>query len=279
LGGEPDYETRFQAQAKEIEKLVGSSGKVTTLAGAEAKKTAIDQAANTIAQAATAADTFVLTLIGHGTFDGNIYKFNIPGSDLTAAELATMVNKIPATRQLVVNMTSASGASLQALQKPRRVVITATKSGTEKNATVFGRYWVEALRDPSADADKNESVSALEAFRYAERKTTEFYESAKRLSTEHPLIEDTGKGEGVKAPSAANGQGIAATSLAVLRLGAIQQAANDPAKRKLIQQREDLEERIDKLKYEKAAMPADEYRRQLASLALQLAKVQEELDK
>ena len=52
------------------------------------------------------------------------------------------------------------------------MVITATKTGTEKNATVFARYWVEALRDPAADTDKNETISALEAFRYAERKIT-----------------------------------------------------------------------------------------------------------
>ena len=28
------------------------------------------------------------TLIGHGTYDGVDYKFNIPGADITAAELA-----------------------------------------------------------------------------------------------------------------------------------------------------------------------------------------------
>ena len=279
LGGEPDYEQRFTSQAKEIEKLVGQSGKVTTLVGADAKKTKIDEAAADIASKAQAADTFVLTLIGHGTFDGAAYKFNIPGPDITSPELAALCNKIPATKQLVVNMTSASGASLAALQKPRRVIIAATKAGTEKNATVFGRYWVEALRDPGADSDKNESVSALEAFRYAERKTTDFYESNKRLATEHAVIEDTGKGEGVKAPSAANGQGIAASSLSVLRLGSVQQAANDPAKKKLIAEREEVEELIDKLKYEKAAMPSDQYRRQLQTLMIQLAKVQEALDK
>jgi len=279
LGGEPDYEQRFTSQAKEIEKLVGASGKVTTLIGADAKKTKIDEAAADIAGKAQANDTFVLTLIGHGTFDGTSYKFNIPGPDVTGADLAALCNKIPATKQLVVNMTSASGASLAALQKPRRVVITATKAGTEKNATVFGRYWVEGLRDPGADSDKNESVSALEAFRYAERKTTDFYESNKRLATEHAVIEDTGKGEGVKAPSAANGQGIAASSLAVLRMGSVQQAANDPVKKKLIAEREEVEELIDKLKYEKAAMPSDQYRRQLQTLMIQLAKVQEALDK
>ena len=96
---------------------------------------------------------------------------------------------------LMVNMTSASGGSLDALRKPGRIVISATKSGTEKNATVFARYWVEALRDPAADTDKNETVSALEAFRYAQRKTGAFYESEKRLATEHAVLDEGGKPE------------------------------------------------------------------------------------
>ena len=78
-----------------------------------------------------------------------------------------MCDRIPARRQLIVNATSASGGSVAALEKPGRGVIAATKSGTEKNATVFARYWVEALRDPAADVDKNESITALEAFEYA----------------------------------------------------------------------------------------------------------------
>src|SRR6202007_1885478 len=111
-------------------------------------------------------------------------------------DLAALLDHVPATRQLVVNMTSSSGGSLSFLQKKSRIVIAATKTGTEKNATVFARYWAEALREPAADADKNESVSALEAFRYASQKTKEFFETAKRLETEHSVIEDTGKGSG-----------------------------------------------------------------------------------
>jgi len=86
-------------------------------------------------------------------------------------------------------------------------VIAATRTGTEKNATVFARYWAEALRDPAADVDKTETISALEAFRFAQRKTADFYESQKRLATEHAVLEDTGKGEGERAPSAENGEG------------------------------------------------------------------------
>ena len=116
------------------------------------------------------------------------------------------------------------------LEKPKRVVITATKAGTEKNATVFPRYWIEGLRDPAADSDKNEIVTALEVFRYAEEKTAKFYETQKRLSTEHALIEDAGKGEGVKIPSAENGEGLTAGRFAVLHLGRAAAQSRDPAK-------------------------------------------------
>jgi cell division protein FtsB len=65
----------------------------------------------------------------------------------------------------------------------------------------------------------------------------------------------------------------------VVRFGAAQRVAQDPVKRKLLARREELEQQIDRLKYQKAAMPAEEYRKQLAALLLDLAKTQAELDK
>ncbi len=221
----------------------------------------------------------MLMLIGHGSYDGFQYKMNLPGPDISAEELAALLDRIPAGKQLVVNMTSSSGGSLQALKRPGRAVITATKSGTESNATVFARYWVQALRDPAADLDKNETVTALEAFRYADRKTAEFYETQKRLATEHALLEDTGKGEGVRNPSAENGNGLLAARFPLLRMGAAEVAANTPEKQKLLAKKEDLEQAIDKLKYEKAAMPLEQYKQQLTSLLLELAKTNSELEK
>lgn len=282
LGGEKDYEQRFAAQSKEIEKLLRGSGgdvNVITLAGADATRDKIKAAFERIASAAKPDDAFVLMLIGHGSYDGNDYKFNIPGPDYSGTELAALCDRVPATRQLVVNTTSASGGSLLALQKPKRAVIAATKAGSERNATVFARYWVEALRDAAADGDKNEVVSALEAYRYADRKTVEFYETNKRLSTEHAVLEDTGSGEAVRAPSTANGQGLLAASFPLLRIGSAQRAAADPAKRRLLEQKEQLEQKIDKLKYEKAAMALEDYRKQMSAALLELARLQEELDK
>jgi hypothetical protein len=165
------------------------------------------------------------------------------------------------------------------LEKPNRAVITATKSGSEKNATVFARYWVESLRDAAADADKNGVITALEAYRYAEQKTANFYETQKRLATEHPMLEDTGKGDGVRAPSAENGEGLLASRFALLRIGEAQVAAATPEKKELLAKREELEQQIDQLKYQKAAMPVELYKKQLADLLLELAKTQAELDK
>jgi hypothetical protein len=279
LGGEPEYEQRFSGWAKDIDKLLRSTGedaKVTTLHGAEATKNKLEAALRQVAKDATADDALVLMIIGHGTFDGMEYKVNLPGPDISAVELATLLDRVKA-RQLVVNMTSASGASLAALQRSNRAVITATKSGTEKNATIFARYWVEALRDPSADTDKSESVSALEAFRYAEQKTTKFYESNNRLATEHAVIEDTGKGDAVRAPSAQNGQGLLAARFSLLEFGG--GGATSAASPELIRKKQALEEKIDNLKYQKAAMPVTQYRQQLTALLTELAKVQAELDK
>ena len=281
LGGEPEYEQRFSGWAKDIDKVLRSSAdsKVDTLYGSDATRAKIQDVFARISRDAKPDDVLVLMLIGHGSYDGIDYKINIPGPDLSAVDLAGLLDHVPARRQLVVNMTSCSGGSRSVLEKPNRVVITATKSGSEKNATIFARYWSEALRDPSADVDKNETISALEAFRYAEQKTAKFFETQKRLATEHAMLEDTGKGEGVRAPSAENGEGLLAGRLPLLRTGAAQTAANDPVKRGLLAKKDELEQQIDQLKYQKAALPADAYKQQLTALLLELAKTQAELDK
>jgi hypothetical protein len=282
LGGEPDYEQRFTTLAKDLDKLfkaAASDAHVYTFTGSDATKARLTETLGQIARESKPEDEFTLILIGHGSYDGEEYKFNLPGPDISGEDLAILCDRIPAKRQLIVNTTSASGGSVGALQKAGRVVIAATKTGTEKNATVFARYWVDALRDGSADTDKNEAISALEAFVYADRKTAAFYESQKRLATEHAVIEDTGKKEAVRIPSAENGEGLLAANFVVLRIGAAQKAANDPAKRALLDKKEDLERKIDLLKYQKAAMSAEDYKKQLSDALLELARVQGDLDK
>jgi hypothetical protein len=280
LGGEADYEQRFTAAAKDLDRIFGAAGStahVYTLAGAQATAKQLAETLSAVARAAKVDDDFALILIGHGSFDGAEYKFNLVGPDVTAREIAAMCDRIVARRQLIVDTTSASGGAVEVLERPGRAVIAATKSGTEKNATVFARYWVEALEDPTADTDKSDSISAMEAFRYAAKKTAAFYDSQKRLATEHAVFNDTGRGEPVR--ESGNGQGMLMSSFTLLRIGTNQQAANDPAKRALLDRKDELEQRIDTLKYQKAAMDPQDYKKQLTDALVELAKVQGELDK
>ncbi|MCL6543983.1 MAG: hypothetical protein K6T61_02065 [Bryobacteraceae bacterium] len=282
LGGEPDYEQRFQAWAMTIDNILRGSrtdARIETLTGAQATRERVRQVLERAAQESKPEDSIVVMLIGHGTFDGSEYKLALPGPDLSASELAALLNKNRAERQLVVNMTSSSGGSLEALRKEGRIVIAATKSGTQRNVTVFPRYWAEALRDAAADTDKNEAISALEAFRYASAKTAAFYEAQRRLATEHAVMDDAGTGAGVRDPSGEKGEGRLAAAFTLLRFGAAQAAAQDPAKQKLLARREQIEQEIDRLKYQKAAIPADEYKKELTKLLLQLARIQEEIEK
>jgi hypothetical protein len=264
LGGEQEYEQRFTAQAQTLDMAMRQAGpdvKSQALYGPAATLDHIRSALREIARAAVPADTVMVVLIGHGSVDGIDYKFNIPGPDLTGTELASLLERIKAQNQIVVNTTSASGASREALEGPNRVVVTATRSGTEKNATVFARFWIDALKDASADTDKNEVINTAEAFKYAEQKTKQFYEAQKRLATEHPSM---------TPPDA---------RVAVLRIGSIQQAALRPEKQALLAKREGLERQIDDLKLRKAALPTPEYRKQLQALLIDLAKTQAEIDK
>jgi hypothetical protein len=279
LGGEPDYEQRFTSAANELDRIfraVGPTAHVYTLTGAQSTATRFRETMTAVAHEAHADDDFALILIGHGSFDGVEYKLNLVGPDLTAGEIAAMCDRIATHRQLVVDTTSASGGAVQTLERPGRAVIAATKSGTEKNATVFARYWVEALQDPSADTDKSDSINAIEAFRYATQKTAAFYDAEKRLATEHAVFNDVGHGEGVR--DAGGDLGLLLSNFTLLRFGSSQLAASDPAKQALLQRKEELEQQVDMLKYRKAAMDPVDYKKQLADALIELAKVQEKLD-
>jgi hypothetical protein len=282
LGGTPDYEAQFTKWAADLDREFhrnGPDAHVITLTGNSAIRQNIQNTLTQLASEVHEEDAFALVLIGHGTFDGSDYKFNIPGRDITGGELAALLNRIPAKRQLVVNATSCSGASVPVFARKGRVVMSATKSGTEKNAPVFMRYWIDALRDPAADSDKNGTISALEAFRYAEAKTAAYFDSEKLLATEHAELSDNGSWKAVRDATPESGEGLLAAAFPLIRPEGQDAKALAPRKQKLFAKKEDLEAKIDRLKYQKSAMPEDEYKQQLAGLLLELARVQAEIDR
>jgi hypothetical protein len=86
LGGEPDYEQRFTANAKDLDKIFKSAAgaHVVTLTGKQSTKAKLTAAMEQVAREAKPEDDLVLTLIGHGSFDGVEYKFNLVGPDMSA---------------------------------------------------------------------------------------------------------------------------------------------------------------------------------------------------
>ncbi len=124
-----------------------------------------------------------LVFIGHGTFDGRTAKFNLRGPDISADDLAAALK--PCRRPLVIlQCASASGPFLKALSAPGRVIITATRSGYEVNATRFGGYLAQANADPAADLDKDGQTSLLEAYLAASHQVEQSYQEQGRLMTE-----------------------------------------------------------------------------------------------
>ncbi|MBI3934816.1 MAG: hypothetical protein HY316_08985 [Acidobacteria bacterium] len=289
LGGDPDYGKMIDGWGKDLHTALEKSGlgkdhlywlastkqeEVYAVSQADQIKRLLDM----LAARMTPQDAFQLFLIGHGSYDDYDYRFNIPGPDLTAGQISELLARIPCERQLVVNMTSASGASLPLWQKKGRIVITSTSAGQERNFSVFARYFVAALQEPAADADKNESISALETYRYAVREVMRYYESQKRLATEHPLIEDRGEGEGVREATPENGEGLLAMAMALRHMGNAETALDTPQARPLRARKRQAEEAIEQLKYKKASMDTADYMQQLEALLVDLAQVQQQLD-
>ncbi len=143
-------------------------------------------------------DDLYIYLIGHGSHWRRVSRFHVPGPDLTAEELARLLEPVRARRLVVLNAASASAGFINALSKPGRVVCTATKSVEEKNAPVFMEYFIQALEDGSADRNRDERVSVLEACRQAADLTEAHYLGQGLMATEHALIDDNGDGLGTR---------------------------------------------------------------------------------
>jgi len=216
-------------------------------------------------------DSVLIFFIGHGTFDGNQAKFNLVGPDLPAHAYRGLLDALPARRVVLMNMASASGEFIKPLAAKGRVIVTATRSGEERNATRFAEHFIAALQNPEADADQNKRISVLEAFQYGAKLTAEAYKSAGRLATEHALLEDNG--DGVGHPNAEPGGDGALARVTYFDSPLITPRVNGVETAKLITERTRLEEEVEQLKNRKAGMQADEYDAELEKILIDLAKL------
>jgi hypothetical protein len=281
LAGEPEHAELFQRWAGTLVDAAGKLGVTDVIYLAEkpevdAKrvtgKSTKDEVVKAFDKLAAAGedDVVFIVLIGHGSFDGKVAKFNLPGPDLTPADFEPLLKKMKSRHVVFVNTASASGPFIEALAGSGRTIVTATRTGAERFATLFGGYFVDALAGMDADSDKNRRISVLEAFTYATREVATAYQREGIMSTEHALLNDSG-GEGIPNPTADGKQGKVAAVLSLGSIAASDPLPADPKLRALYLERRDLERRIEALKLLKGSMPVERYEGELEKLATDLA--------
>jgi hypothetical protein len=192
-----------------------AAANITYLSDKRAAKAGVEKAVADIAARAKPSDSVVVLLIGHGSFNGTQAAFNLPGPDLTVAEWAKLLGKLPTERVAFVNTSSSSGAFLPAIAAPGRVVVTATRTGGERNETQFPEFFVAAFADPAADRDRNGHVSIAEAFEYAKTKVVQAFQQKGLLLTEHATLDEGGGPDSRLAAMIFLGTGRADDALAV----------------------------------------------------------------
>ena len=272
----------------------------------------VQKALGAVAQAARPGDLVFILLIGHGSFQAGESRFNLPGPDMTATDFAPLLAALSGEQVVFVNTSSASGDFVKALSGKGRTIVTATKSGMERNETEFPSYFVEAFTGDKADTDKDERVSVLEAFTYARREVERFYEKGRRLLTEHAVLDDdgdgvgsadagsaertgteagsaerTGTGTGGEAGSAqrtGTGTGrdgrVAAATFLGTGAEAVAEGRSGPGEPRLValrQERREVERRIAALKARKDQVPPAEYEDALEGLLLELARKEQSI--
>lgn len=220
-------------------------------------------------------DFVLVVLLGHGTYDGDVAKFNLIGPDMTAKDWTGILSGVQG-RLTIVNTTEASFPFLESLTTKGRVVITATDSPAQKYATVFPEYFVKAVKEASTDLDKNGRTSIYEVFAAASAAVKQHYEQRGQLTTERALLDDNGDGKGREATAEGSDGGIA--RIAYLDTEVVAESTN-PELAALIRRRRDLEARAEEHKELKGVMPETEWQAQFEKLMLELAQVSAEIRK
>jgi len=297
LGGEPRFRDTFHEQAVTLamaaEKKLGLAAesvlcltedpqRAPDTVDARSTREAVLEALEALAARSAPGDSVFLVLIGHGSYRGSEARFNLPGPDLTPEDLAPSLDRLRDRQIVLVSAASASGPFGQALAGPGRIMVTATKSGLERNETVFGEHFVAALTGDVADVDKDGRTSVLEAFDYARREVERFYSSDKRLQTEHAVLDDDGDGKGSPEPGADGESDGSLARRAFLSGGDGRSDADtvpgDPALAALHRARRDLERKIDALRDRRETLEEGAYTSELEGLLLELALNNEEID-
>jgi len=222
-------------------------------------------------------DQITIFLIGHGTSDDRDAKFVIPGPDISGAKFAEVLQNFTDQDIAVVNTTASSRPFCTALSAPGRVIVCATRSAAERYDTIFARFLLEGLENHAADRDKNRRVSLFEIFLYGREKVKSWYTDQGRLPSEHPTLDENGDGSFDTDPNSVPDEGGLAQIAEIDTLAALmpEAVAGGPAAetlRKLTARVRALERSVILLRNHKAEMSEMNYRQQLETLLIDLAR-------
>ena len=231
----------------------------------------IEQALAELAQQVETGDQITLYLIGHGSGAEEEAKFNIVGPDITGVEFAAMLDQFNQQDIVIVNTTSASYGFSTSLSSEGRVVISSTRSPSERYDPVFSRFFIEALDNRNGDRDKNNRVSILEAFEYAKSNVDAWYEEQGRLASEHAGLDDNGDALFALNPT------VDATDGRLAEIAYIDTPVDDtanlsPEARELKAQMQDIERSVFILRGSKQDFLEDDYWQQMEGLLVDLAR-------
>lgn len=219
-------------------------------------KAEVTRALTEMAGRAGPSDRVLVLLIGHGASDSQGPRLNLSGPDLTAAALDSLLDRFSTQRVVVVNAASASGDFQQPLAGANRTIITATRSGLQTNETVFARFFVDAFTGDAGDTDKDGKTTVLEAYQYAQREVERHFRDANHLQTEHSVL---------------GGDRELARTFTLTASGVPAMANASAEMRALLEQRGQIEARVEALRARRAELVAAEYDRQLEELLVELA--------
>ena len=287
LGGNADYRDRFHNQAVALREAFTSkhgmlSEHVTYLGERpeSAPEIVTDKSTrdnvlsylSTIAQQMGSSDRLLVILIGHGTSDQAEARFNITGPDLAPSDLQMALTGFPTQTLALVHTGSASGGFLEPLSGPNLIIITATRTQRERNAAEFAQDFVEAITGESADLDKDERVSLLEAYQYAREEVIRFYEDENEILTEHAVLDDNGDGTGSEEVGLNEPDGSLAAGFQLGGISVTEEEINqDPELARLYEERRQIQARITELRVLRDAMQEEAYMAAMEELLVELA--------
>ena len=292
LGGQPEYSDSFYEWSVTMvesarARLGLAANQITYLAEDPARDPArisgrsdregITAAIRRLAQRSERGDDVFILLIGHGTSTGNVSKFSMPGPDMGPEEFAPLLAELAGRRVAFVNASTGSGDFLPVLSARGRVIVTATKTGFERNAGIFTRFFVRAYAQDGADTDKDGRVSLLEAFEYTRVELARAYEEGNLIQTEHPLIDDNGDNKGSAAGDPRAGDGSVARAMYLAPAISAARAAADPRLATLYKEKKAIEDRLEALRRTKDVMPPAIYESELEKLLVDLALKNQEI--